>query len=161
MTNLRLALTTVAPAILLLAGCSNPFLAHYQGERWPKTASAEVVLAPPPAGEVRWIGHSTFDSFDPVSSAQAIAAAESVGADRVEWHDQSLGLQKQWTSSPVLWNQWDGQMFNPAVPIERNENRYEARFYRSNALGGAAISGHFEPESEAKPDAASTSPKGS
>jgi hypothetical protein len=157
MKHLQAVLATLAPT-LLLAACSNPFLEHYQGERWPKTSLAEVVLETPPASEFRWIGHSNFDSFDPVSSAQAVAAAEAVGADRVEWHDQNLGLQKQWTSSPVLWNQWDGQMFNPAVPIERNEKRYDARFYRSKSLGGAATSGEPEPSAE---DAAAPSGKGS
>jgi hypothetical protein len=157
MKNLRIALASLA-STTLLAACSNPFLEHYQGERWPKTSSAEVVLETPSASEVRWIGHSNFDSFDAVTSSQAVAAAETVGADRVEWHDQNLGLRKQWTSSPVLWNQWDGQMFNPAVPIERNERRFEARFYRSKSLGGRAISG--EPEPSAK-DAAAPSGKGS
>ena len=149
MQPIRIARRSMLAVTALLAGCANPFLEHYQGERWPATRSAEIVLETPPSNEVRWIGHSTFDSFDAVSSAQAVAAAEAVGADRVEWHDQNLGLQKQWTSSPVLWNQWDGQMFNPAVPIERNERRYDARFYRSNSLGGAAISGQFDPQAEA------------
>lgn len=152
MTNLRHACLPLIFACSLLAGCANPFVEHYRGERWPTTRSAEVVLETPPSSDVRWIGHSTFDSFDPVSSAQAIAAAEAVGADRVEWHDQNLGLRKQWTSSPVLWNQWDGQMFNPAVPIERNEKRYDARFYRSKSLGGEAISGQFDPDAEEAAD---------
>jgi hypothetical protein len=90
--------------------------------------------------------------LDAVTSSQAIAAAETVGADRVEWHDQNLGLRTQWTSSPVLWNRWDGQMFNPAVPIERNERRYEARFYRSKSLGGRVISGESESSSAGSAD---------
>lgn len=151
MKNLRVALAPLA-SIVLLTACSNPFLEHYQGERWPKTSSAEVVLETPPASDVRWIGHSNFDSFDAVTSSQAVAAAETVGADRVEWHDQNLGLRTQWTSSPVLWNRWDGQMFNPAVPIERNERRYEARFYRSKSLGGRVISGESESPSAGSAD---------
>lgn len=161
MKTSRSAACPLVAALPLLAACSNPFLEHYQGERWPATRAAEVVLGPPPSSDVRWIGHSTFDSFDPATSAQAIAAAEAVGADKVEWHDENLGLQKQWTSSPVLWNQWDGQMFNPAVPIERNEKRYDARFYRSKSLGGEAISGDFEPEADVTPSGDATPPKGS
>lgn len=89
------------------------------------------------------------------------AAAEAVGADRVGGHDQNLGLEKQWTSSPVRWNQWDGPMFNPAVPIERNEKRHDARFHRSKSLGGAAISGDFEPEADATPRGDAKPSKGS
>ena len=78
MTNLRHACLPLIVACSLLAGCANPFVEHYRGERWPTTRSAEVVLETPPSSDVRWIGHSTFDSFDPVSSAQAIAAAEAL-----------------------------------------------------------------------------------
>lgn len=136
----------------LLAGCANRFLQNYAGERWPQTREARVVDAAPAPNGVRWIGYSEFDAFDVLDDAAAIAAAKAVGADLVEWDDHSIGDRVKWSSSPVLTNQWDGRMFNPPEPMRATEYRYEARFYRSDALGGEVLSGRRE-DAATRPDA--------
>lgn len=144
MTNFRvpaLRSLLVALALLPLAACTNPFLASYEGEKWPAVTAVELLDKPPSPETARWIGHSNFDSFDTLTDAQAIAAARQVGADLVEWKDESLGEKVRWSSSPVLTNQWDGNMFNAPMANRQQEFRYEARFFRSKAIGGQAISG--------------------
>ena len=136
----------------LLGGCTNPFAAHYVGERWPATSEARVVEQAPSPDGVRWIGHSEFDSFDMLTDAEAIAAARRVGADLVEWDDHSIGDRVKWSSSPVLWNQWDGKMFNPPEAMRQTEYRYEARFYRSDDLGGTLLSGRRDVDESGGPD---------
>ena len=131
----------VALLLPLLGACTNPFLSNYVGERWPSVPAVELLDKPPAPETARWIGHSNFDSFDALTNQQAIAAARQVGADLVEWKDESLGEKVRWSSSPVLTNQWDGNMFNAPMANRQQEFRYEARFFRSKAIGGQAISG--------------------
>lgn len=146
----------LACVAICAAGCANPFLANYAGERWPRTREAAVVERAPAPDHVRWIGHSEFDAFEVLDDAAAIAAARAVGADLVEWDDHSIGDRVKWSSSPVLTNQWDGRMFNPATPVRQTEYRYEARFYRSDALGGAALSGQRDGDVEVEAPTSAT-----
>ena len=124
---------------LVLAGCS-PFLNHYSGERWPKVKSAHVVMQAPSPDDVRWIGRSDFTSTRQLHDGDAIAAAKAVGADKVEWSDADDGKKLEWTSVPVAWNVWQGKAGFIPVPVVKEQFRYQARFYRSDSLGGDAIS---------------------
>ncbi|MGA0286330.1 MAG: hypothetical protein ACO3YY_09360 [Phycisphaerales bacterium] len=148
-SRLAIANTVVSAGLL---GCSNPFASHYVGERWPATSTARVLEQAPSPDGVRWIGHSEFDSFDVLTDAEAITAARQVGADLVEWDDHSIGDRVKWSSSPVLWNQWDGKMFNQPEAMRQTEYRYEARFYRSDSLGGRIISGRRDVDESSEPD---------
>lgn len=147
-------------AVLFSTGC-NPFLTNYSGERWPPVKSAQVVMQPPSPEAARWIGRADFTSTGQFHDSEAIAAAEQVGADLVEWSDRDLGKTLQWTSQPVYVNTWRGNaygwgpyggwggtMASVPVPVVEEQYRYQARFYRSKALGGEPVSntdGHAPP----------------
>lgn len=151
-------------------GC-NPFLANYSGERWPPLTSAEVVMQPPSPDTARWIGRADFTSTGQFHDSDAIAAAEEVGANLVEWSDRDLGKTLQWTNEPVYVNTWQGNAFgwgpygrgwggtmtSVPVPVVEEQYRYQARFYRSKSLGGEPVSntdGHRPPAAVPAPTAA-------
>jgi hypothetical protein len=148
-------------AVLFSTGC-NPFLTNYSGERWTPVTSAEVVMQPPSPDAARWIGRADFTSTGQFHDSEAIAAAEQVGADLVEWSDRDLGKSLQWTNEPVYANTWRGNAFgwgpygggwggtmaSVPVPVVEEQYRYQARFYRSKSLGGEPVSdtqGHAPP----------------
>jgi len=137
-----------AAVSLCLLGC-NPFLGNYSGERWPEVAAARVVMDPPSPETARWIGRSDFTTTGHYGDAAALEAARRVGADLVEWHDRDLGATLSWTSEPAAIGGWRGSAFgfgpdrawadpvvDMPVPIVEQEDRYQARFYRSKSLGG-------------------------
>ena len=125
-------------ALLMLGGC-NPFINHYSGEHYPPVKSVQVVMKPPSPDDVKWIGRCDFTIERKVGDAQAIAAAKKVGADIVEWSDSDAGNKLEWTSAPVAWNAWKGEVGMIPLPVIKKEIRYQARFYRSDSLGGAPI----------------------
>lgn len=156
-------------AVLCSTGC-NPFLTNYSGERWPPVKSAQVVMQPPSPEAARWIGRADFTTTGQFRDSEAIAAAEQVGADLVEWSDRDLGKTLQWTSQPVYVNNWQGNAFgwgpygggwggtmaSVPVPVIEEQYRYQARFYRSKSLGGepvAGADGHRPPASVPSPTA--------
>jgi len=143
-------LASVASLFCLL-GC-NPFLGSYSGERWPEVAAARVVMDPPSPETARWIGRSDFTTTGHYGDAAALEAARRIGADLVEWHDRDLGATLSWTSEPTAIGGWRGSAFgygpdrawadpvvDVPVPIVEQEDRYQARFYRSKSLGGEPL----------------------
>ncbi len=66
-----------------IGGCSNEFLATYQGERFAATASPLVVSTRPANSGL--IGSSNFVSASGFGEPEAINAAREVGADFVQW----------------------------------------------------------------------------
>ena len=132
---LRLGLPAVG---LALVGC-NPFINHYSGERYPPVKTAKVVMEPPSPDKVDWIGRADFTIDRKVGDAQAIAAAKRVGADIVEWSDADAGASLEWTSAPVSMNAWKGEVGMIPLPVIKKQTRYQARFYRSESLGGEPI----------------------
>ena len=119
---------------LSLAAC-NPFLANYSGEKMPKVKTVQVVMTAPDPDSVRWIGRSDFTSTRELKDQQAINAAKQVGADIVEWSDKDAGTKLEWTSAPVSYNAWTGNVGSIPLPVVRSQFRYQARFYRSKSLG--------------------------
>lgn len=119
---------------LSLAAC-NPFLVNYSGEKLPKVKTVQVVMTAPDPDSVRWIGRSDFTSTRELKDAQAISAAKQVGADIVEWSDKDAGTKLEWTSAPVSYNAWTGNVASIPLPVVRSQFRYQARFYRSKSLG--------------------------
>ena len=131
-------LSSSVVAMLMLGGC-NPFINHYSGEHYPPVKSAKVVMEPPSPDEVTWIGRAEFTIDRKVGDAQAIAAAKKVGADIVEWSDADAGASLEWTSAPVSMNAWKGQVGMIPLPVIKKQTRYQARFFRSDSLGGEPI----------------------
>ena len=167
-TLARLPLLLVA---LFSTGC-NPFLTNYSGERWPPVKSAMVVMQPPSPEAARWIGRADFTTTGQFRDSDAVAAAEQVGADLVEWSDRDLGKTLQWTNEPVYVNTWRGNcygwgpygggwggtMASVPVPVVEEQYRYQARFYRSKSLGGEPVSntdGHAPPAEVPTPEGVS------
>lgn len=145
-----------AACLPCLTAC-NPFLGNYSGERWPGVDSSRVVMETPSPGSARWIGRSDFTSTGHYGDAEALAAARTVGADLVEWRDRDLGSTLRWTTRPVAVEGWRGSAFGCGpygpwgrtvaevpVPVVEQAYRYQARFYRSNVLGGAPLDGTAE-----------------
>ena len=100
---------------------------------------ATVVMEPPSPEKVDWIGRADFTIDRKVGDAQAIAAAKQVGADIVEWSDADAGASLEWTSAPVSMNAWKGEVGMIPLPVIKKQTRYQARFYRSESLGGEPI----------------------
>ena len=121
-----------------LVAC-NPFLSNYSGEKWPEVTSVDVVMKAPSPEKVRWIGRSDFTVTRQLHDSDAKAAAKQVGADFVEWSDRSAGNKLEWTSAPVAWHAWSGNVAMVPLPVIKKEYRYQARFYRSISLGGQPI----------------------
>jgi len=144
MRSLALLAATL-PLVLAVAGCSNPFLSTYVGEKFPPVASAEVITQPPSPQTARWIGRADFSTDGVIESSQAIAAAKAVGADLVEWGDRDAGTMLQWSSNTVSVSNWTGQISTAPMPVADVLHRCSARFYRSNALGGAPLNPGNEP----------------
>ena len=139
MTNSSLPGSILLKVMLLLfplslAAC-NPFLVNYSGEKLPKVKTVQVVMTAPDPDSVRWIGRSDFTSTRELKDAQAISAAKQVGADIVEWSDKDAGTRLEWTSAPVSYNAWTGNVASIPLPVVRSQFRYQARFYRSKSLG--------------------------
>lgn len=131
----RIVLTATG---LILGGC-NPFINHYSGEHYLPVKTAKVVMEPPSPDTVKWIGRSDFTIERQVGDAQALAAAKKVGADIVEWSDSDAGNKLEWTSAPVSMNAWKGEVGMIPLPVIKKQFRYQARFYRSDSLGGEPI----------------------
>ena len=121
--------------MLALAAC-NPFLNHYSGESWPPVKSARVVMEPPNPNSVRWIGRSDFVSERKLGDPAATSAAKQVGANIVEWSDTDAGTKLDWTDVPFSINAWTGKVGMIPLPVLHEQYRYQARFYRSDSLGG-------------------------
>ena len=128
----------VVSACLLLSGCGNPFLKNYQGKTFPHVSSAARVMETPDESKVDLIGQSTFLTAQKVSEQGAIAAANSVGADFVEWDSSYKGTTTTLEIQPIFgpytagvdWAQ-GGSQVDVERPVTEKWYRYHARFYRS------------------------------
>lgn len=76
--------------VICMGGCSNQFLATYQGERFEATTSPMVVTIRPANSGL--IGSSSFVSGEGFGEPEAVSAARAVGADSVQW---SRGLDNR------------------------------------------------------------------
>jgi len=133
----RLVLALVG-AGALAGGCANPFLSNYSGARCPPVNTAHVSVGPPASATL--IGTSDFVTDVAIGNVQAIAAAERVGADIVQWDRAFLRHDV-----PLLHASLAGDGMAPAIPAGAGQApvefsgtwyRFHARFWRSDALGG-------------------------
>ena len=128
----------VVSACLLLSGCGNPFLQNYKGKTFPHVSSATRVMETPDTNTVDLIGQSTFLTAQKVNEQGAIAAANSVGADLVEWDRSYKGTTTRLEIQPIFgpytggvdWAQ-GGSQVDVERPMTEKWYRYHARFYRS------------------------------
>jgi len=122
-------------ALIGLGGCSNPFLASYKGVRCPTVSTAHVSVRAPT--DATLIGRSDFVTDVALGNPEAIAAAEEVGADIVQWERafrrQDVALLRQSLAGDGLAPE---TIIDLPVDAETNWYRFHARFWRSNALGG-------------------------
>ena len=133
----RLLLTLSIPLVLLCTGCTNLYLAHYEGQQFTPTKDAKRVMQAPSQSSADLIGASTFVTSTEVENAQAIAAAERVGANMVEWDRSYQGKATQLELKPMFgpytggteWAQ-GGSLVSAEIPVEESWYRYHARFYR-------------------------------
>ncbi|MSR29273.1 MAG: hypothetical protein EXS03_06845 [Phycisphaerales bacterium] len=137
--------------IIALGGCTNQFLASYQGARFDAGASATAVSARP-AG-VGLIGTSTFVSAGSFGGPEAIKAADAVGADYVQWSKgldaaegpAGAGVVKASLSPTGPVSSW--------APVQPGQflYRYVARFYKTGAKDSAeAVELPAVPEADAE-----------
>ncbi|MBX3354404.1 MAG: hypothetical protein KF724_01745 [Phycisphaeraceae bacterium] len=125
--------------VLAAGGCANPFLNHYQGTRAPRVSTAHVAILPPQNATL--LGTSDFLIETVPGDPEAIAAAEAVGADIVQW-DRALLRQETTLHRQSL----SGDGFTDGAPgAEATElpvvtegawYRIHARFWRSESRGG-------------------------
>ncbi|MDG2094551.1 MAG: hypothetical protein P8J89_04705 [Phycisphaerales bacterium] len=134
---MRSVLILSLPLVLFCTGCSNLYLAHYQGKQFKPTNEATRVMTAPDASTADLIGVSTFSTDETVDNAQAIAAAERVGANMVQWDRSFQGKSTQLELRPMFgpytsgteWAQ-GGSLIGAEIPVEESWHRYHARFYR-------------------------------
>ncbi len=129
----RLVIALVFPVILAIVGCTNQFLASYQGARYPAVAQAKAITARPDG--VGLIGTSTFVSAGSFGAPEAISAAEEVGADFVQWSKgldagdgpAGAGVVRASLSPTGPVSSW--------APVQPGQflYRYIARYYRTGA----------------------------
>ena len=137
-----LATVAVCAVAALAGGCSNPFLAHYQGTTFPRTKSASTVAEPPVTTVANLIGVSTFSSTLDLGNAPAVSAAEEVGANYVHWDRSYQGKTTQLELRPIFgpystgaaWAE-GGSLVDVETPVQEKWYRYHARFYRD--VGGS------------------------
>ena len=128
----------VASLCLLLAGCGNPFLQNYKGSTFPHISSATRVMQTPDTSQVDLIGQSTFLTAQQINGESAIAAANSIGANFVEWDRSYKGTTTTLELQPIYgpytsgaaWAE-GGSQVDIERPVTEKWYRYHARFYRS------------------------------
>ena len=133
----RLLLILSMPLVLLCTGCTNLYLAHYQGKQFKPTNEAKRVMQAPSESAADLIGVSSFSTSTDVDNGQAIAAAERVGANMVEWDRSYQGKSTELELRPLYgpytggteWSQ-GGSLVDAEIPVEESWYRYHARFYR-------------------------------
>ena len=128
---------TMIAVVSILAGCSNPFLTHYDGQKFPRTTTATRIMSSPDATAMDLIGTATFATATAPDAGQAVAAAEAVGADQVEWDRSFQGSSTTLELKPIFGpytsgSAWveGGAMVDVEQPVTERWYRYHARFYR-------------------------------
>ncbi|MDG2423867.1 MAG: hypothetical protein P8M22_07800 [Phycisphaerales bacterium] len=135
-----ISLMMLGGLIMLLAGCSNPFLVNYDGTRFPKTSTAKRITDVPDDSKFSLIGTSSFSSTATPGDNDAIAAAEQVGANMVQWDSAYQGTRTQLELEPIYGPYTSGaamaeggSLISVEYPVEERWYRYHARFYRDSA----------------------------
>jgi len=128
-------LIAIAWSPLLLAGCSNPFLANYHGARCPQVPSAHVATDPPQNATL--IGTSDFKTEAALGDMEAIGAARAVGANIVQWDRAFLRDEVVLSRDAALAGGMDDASVTGAAPPPGTGTwyRFHARFWRSDSLG--------------------------
>lgn len=141
-------------ATAILAGCSNPFLESYRGARCPEVSTAHVAVRAPV--DATLIGTSDFISEVAVGNPQAVAAAEIVGADIVQWDRAFLRQDVSLAKDALAGDGLAPSEVADELPVaaEGSWYRIHARFWRSNSLGGLPPT----PEPAQAPSAATPEP---
>ena len=123
------------PLLMVLSGCSNPFVDNYNGQTYPKVKFAEAALEPPP--DARKIGESDFTSdAQDWSQSDAIDAAKSVGADVVVWRRRDAGERTEIQDETVYSKENNsGTVTKVQIPVKIRKMfyRYTAKFYRTDS----------------------------
>jgi len=119
--------------ILGASGCTNQFLANYQGARLDPVSHAKSVTEKP--ADCGLIGTSTFVSAGSFGEPEAVAAASEVGAEFVQWSKgldandgpAGAGVVRASLSPTGPVSSW--------APVQPGQflYRYVARFYRRGA----------------------------
>ena len=132
----RSTLPCILFVLLACAGCAlNPFLANYAGRREAAVESPRLVAAPPAEGAAVELGGSEFlSSSESDGTAEALAAAASVGADLV-MVTKSEATTEDWAArDDVYRRRASGQgQFSSYVPLPGSRERWKftARFWRT------------------------------
>ena len=136
---MRSVLILSLPLVLFCTGCSNLYLAHYQGKQFKPTNEATRVMTAPEASTADLIGVSTFSTDETVDNTQAIAAAERVGANMVRVGSVATkGKSTQLELRPMFGPYSKRHRMGPGwftgrrreCPLKESWYRYHARFYR-------------------------------
>ena len=118
--------------IMMLSAC-NPFTDHYSGDRFPSGPMPKLVESAP--ADTTRIGTSVFATSEDCTSAEALAAARSIGAEYVVYEKIDLGEQSSWEQSTLMTRSGaaGGTMaVNVPVPVTRRWHEYRATFYRES-----------------------------
>ncbi len=151
----------VSAIVAALAGC-NPYLEHYEGERFAPVDAARIVEATPADDRARLIGASEFRTSDTaLRERHVLEAACAVGADLATWSVKWDGRETQVDADPIMQRGISERgTFATYVPVVRTHDAWKhvAHFYRSNGAAhtGAAGTGTVsaEPVRQASPGSA-------
>ena len=145
-----------AAVLAAVAGC-NPYLEHYEGERFAPVDAACVVEATPADSQARLIGASEFRTSDTaLGERHVLDAARAVGADLATWSVRWDGRETQVDADPIVQRGISERgTFATYVPVVRTHDAWKhvAHFYRSiGAVGTGTVSA--EPVRQASPGSA-------
>jgi hypothetical protein len=132
----------ILPVLAVLAAGCNPFVEHYEGERFAPVGSARLVDAEPDPARARLIGTSEFRTSDTALRDRHVTeAARAVGADVATWTVRWDGRETQVDADPIMQRGISERgTFATYVPVVRTHDawRHRAAYYRSVTAPGAA-----------------------
>lgn len=125
--------------VVALAGC-NPYLEHYEGERFAPVDAASIVEATPADDRARLIGASEFRTSDTaLRERHVLEAACAVGADLATWSVKWDGRETRVDADPIMQRGISERgTFATYVPVVRTHDAWKhvAHFYRSTGIAG-------------------------
>jgi len=150
--------------VAALAGC-NPYLEHYEGERFAPVDAARIVEATPADDRARLIGASEFRTSDTaLGERHVLEAACAVGADLATWSVKWDGRETRVDADPIMQRGISERgTFATYVPVVRTHDAWKhvAHFYRSTgAAGTGAAAGPVSAEPVREPPPAERPPPG-
>ena len=150
--------------VAALAGC-NPYLEHYEGERFAPVDAARIVEATPADDRARLIGASEFRTSDTaLRERHVLEAACAVGADLATWSVKWDGRETRVDADPIMQRGISERgTFATYVPVVRTHDAWKhvAHFYRSTgAAGTGAAAGPVSAEPVREPPPAERPPPG-